>query len=485
MKTLPSKVILIGAGPSALFAGRMLKQIAEQQQKEIELVFLEREEVVGGKCHTYSDPAHPNLQTEEGAGAVAPNYGVVIDALVEHGLTYETMVPIAHETVEIEQMYNRLSFTDRIGFVADLVQEMSAFNDDYDIYKEAKQNKRHLPDELLIPFTEYCTLKNLRLLPLLVKPFVPGFGYGAITHCPTYSVLEYLGKTTLPDLALEEHILRQPSLLAIHGGFQLLMERIASHFDVRLNAKVTHIERESNRVTVNYQCDGIEYTETADTLILATSPRNWPSLGMELTETETKCVNQLEYYRYPVAVYRIKGLPAHQYYFPQGLNESGFGHLALITTRDNRPEPEDGRLCTVYINLPPNHNTFAFDHAALEQELKAIEGVTEVTVIKEKIWEDYMSTLPWDVRLELDDAQQASNTIYLGSYVLGSFEDVACVANKATDTMSELYCKQPVFEEDATLNNIKRAFQFFTSPVFPPLSKLSDEEEAVRRCVIL
>ncbi|WP_298626176.1 FAD-dependent oxidoreductase [uncultured Legionella sp.] len=461
-----------------------MKKIAEELNREIELVFLEQKDVVGGKCHTYSDPEHPELKTEVGAGAVAPNYGVVIDALIEHGVAYEAMIPVARETLEIGQMYNNLSFSEKVIFAKDLLAEMSTFSSDYDVYKDAKQHKRNLPDELLLPFTQYCAIKNMRLLPVLAKPFVPGFGYGAITHCPAYSVLEYLGKTTLPDLAFEERIFNQPSLLAIHGGFQLLMERVASNFDVRLNATVTKIDRAPNQVTVHYQQNGVDYIETAETLVLATSPKNWPSLGLDFTETETKCVNQLEYYRYPVAVYKIKGLPSQQYYFPQGLDESGFGHIALITTRDDRQDPEDGRLCTIYVNLPPNHNDFTFDHVALEAELKAIQGVTEITVVKEKIWEDYMSTLPWDVRLELDRTQQESNTIYLGSYVLGGFEDVVCVANKAADTMNELYTPAPCYQEDLTLKNIKRAFQFFSAPVFPPLNNLNAVMAAEERCTL-
>lgn len=485
MKKLPSKVIFIGAGPSALFAARKLTQIAKEQKEQIELVFLERDDQVGGKCRTYPESRHPDLKTELGAGAVAPNYGVVIDALIENGLSYETMVPMAQETVEIQEKYNSLSLTEKIVFVKELVSEMSTFNSDYDVYQDAKQNKKQLHADLQLPFTEYCTLRGIKHLPLLTKPFVPGFGYGAITHCPTYSVLEYLGKMTLPDLALVEHLFKQPSLLAIHGGFQLLMQQIASKFDVRLNANVTHIERESDNVTVHYEQNGIKYTETADTLVLATSPKNWPSLGMKLTDTEIKCVEQLEYYRYPVAVYKIKGLPPHQYYFPQGLDETGFGHLALITTRDNRKDPEDGRFCTVYVNLPPNHNDFTFDHAALIKELKTIEGVTEVEVIKEKIWEDYMSTLPWDVRLELDKEQQSGNTIYLGSYVLGGFEDVVCVGNKATDTMSELFTPTPTFEENFSFKNIKRGIQFFTAPVFPPLNTFDKAMQEEKRCLIL
>lgn len=64
MKTLPSKVIFIGAGPSGLFAARQLKEIAKLQNKTVECIFLEREPVVGGKCHTYSDAAHPELKTD-------------------------------------------------------------------------------------------------------------------------------------------------------------------------------------------------------------------------------------------------------------------------------------------------------------------------------------------------------------------------------------------------------------------------------------
>ncbi|RUR18381.1 protoporphyrinogen oxidase [Legionella sp. km535] len=485
MKKLPSKVIFIGAGPSALFGARKLRQIADEHHVSIEMLFLEREGEVGGKCRTYSDPNHPELKTELGAGAVASNYGVVIDALIEHGLTYETMVPMEQETVEIQQKYNGLSFAEKIVFVKELISEMSTFNEDYDIYQDAKQNKKQLPEELQRPFTEYCTLREMKHVPLLTKPFVPGFGYGAITHCPTYSVLEYFGKMTLPELALVEHIVQQPALLAIHGGFQLLMQQIARNFDVRLNAHVTHIDRNSDQVTVNYVQNGIEYTEIADALVLATSPKNWPSLGMELTETETNCVKQLEFYRYPVAVYKIKGLPPHQYYFPQGLDEAGFGHLALITTRDNRTGPDDGRLCTVYVNLPPNHNDFTFDHAALIEELKSIEGVTEVEVIKEKIWEDYMSTLPWEVRLELDKEQQTGNTIYLGSYVLGGFEDVVSVGNKATDTMSELFTPSPTYEENFSFKNVMRGIQFFTAPVFSPLNNLDKEMSEKSRCSIL
>ncbi|CEG58911.1 FAD-dependent oxidoreductase [Legionella fallonii] len=485
MKNLPNTVIFVGAGPSALFAALRLEQLAQEQQKEIKFIFLEKEPVVGGKCHTFSDPQHPNLKTEWGAGIVAANYGVVLDALNKYDIGFEDMIPTVPETVEIRKKYDNLSPSEKITFMGQVTQEITVFNGDYGVYKRAKQNKTELPESLLVPFMEYAKLRNMQHIPLLLKSFVPGFGYGDLSHCPTYSVLEYMGKMTIPEILVSDTILRQPGLLAIHGGFQLVMEKIAAHWDVRLSAKITEIKRESDKVTVQYQQNGIAYSETADVLVLANSPKNWPTLNLDMSETERQCVEQLESYRYPVAVYRIKGLPARQYFFPNALEENGFGQLALITSRDNRPDPEEGRLCTVYINLPPNTKEFTFDHEAIKRELMTIEGVTDCSVVEEKIWEDYMSTLPWHLRLELDKEQQNGNTLYLGSYVLGGFEDVACVANKATDTINELFFSNKTYEEDFSWVNVGRAWRFFTQPVYPPLDSLDEAPKPKDRCIII
>jgi len=473
MKPLPSKVIIIGAGPSGLFAARRLKEIAKAQNKEIDIVFIEKENVVGGKCHTYKDPVHPELRTEEGAGAVAPNYGIVIDALKEHQIKFETMIPVADGTVEIKELYASLSFKEKLKFDVAIMHEMRQFNNAYNQYKAAVNNKGDLPEELKLPFSEYCETKGMKYLPIVTKPFVPGFGYGAITHCPTYSVLEYLGKTTIPEILMVDNFTQKPSLLAIHDGFQLLMEKIAAHFDVRLNSEISRVERDAEQVTVHFKQNGKECVETGDTLILATSPKSWPSLGMDMTDVEQQCVNNLEFYRYPVAVYKVKGLPAHQYYFPPALEAQGFGHLALITSRDNRDNPSDGRLCTVYVNLPPGENNFQFDHEAIERELHTIPEVTEVTVVEEKIWEDYMSTLPWELRLALQREQGSTNTQYLGSHALGGFEDVACVANVATSAMNEAYT--PTSEIKTSFSTkLGRLNYFFNNHPYSPLKTLDD-----------
>jgi hypothetical protein len=294
-----------------------------------------------------------------------------------------------------------------------------------------------------------------------------------------------MGKMTIPTILLSDKFLRQPPLLSIQGGFQVLMEAMSKNLDIRLGVTVKQIQREDNKVTVRYHQDGIEHTETADTLVLATSPKNWPSLGLDFTVTEQNCVQQLTYYRYPIAVYRIKGIAPKQYFFTNALGDNGVGHVALITSRDNRLEPEDGRLCTIYINLKPNQEEFHFDHEVLKKEIETIEGVTEITVVEEKIWGDYMSTLPWRLRLELDHEQQQRNTFYLGSYTLGAFEDVACVAMKATDTINEYFTSTFTHDEDETAQSMRRSLYFFSSPMVAPVTALNLSQQKESRCVLL
>lgn len=487
MKELPDTVVIVGAGPSGLFAARQLKMLATEQKKEISIIVLEREDVVGGKCRTYSDPENHELKTEWGAALLAPNYGVVLDAVKEHHLEFEMVLPAQTEDTEFTQYHQQQSFLQKFSLARAVAQELYTFNQDYAVYKQAKQQKTPLPEYLQQPFSEYAEAKGMKVLPLFAKLFVPGFGYGAITHCPTYSILEYFGKMTVPDIMLSETLLRQPPLLSIKGGFQLLMEKIAAGFEVRTKVDITKIERNCNNndgIRIHYQQNGMEHVLSADALILATSPLNWPKMGLDLTEVEKNCVEQLEYYRYPVAVCKIKGLPPKQQYFSEALNEDGFGHLALITTRDNRTNPEDGRLCTIYVNLPPGKNDYQIDQDTLCEEIKKIEGVTKVEFIEEKTWEDYMSTLPWDLRLKLDKEKHHTKTHYLGSFALGSFEDVVCVGNLATDEMRQSYSPSPSFVEDDTVKNMSRAWQFFSADVYPPVDSTGSEKNKMSRCII-
>lgn len=472
MKALPKHVIIIGAGPSGVFAARQLKKIAEQQQQDLTITILEKESTVGGKCSTFTDPSHPELKTERGAALVAPNYGVVIDAIKEHHLEYEKVLPSDENTIEFIQYLNQFNPFQKISVMIQLTKEIILFMEDYQRYYRAKGYNAPLPLSLKQPFSDYAAQKGMTLLPLFAKPFVPGFGYGDLREIATYSVLEYFGRFTILDILLSTLVLGRPPLLAIKGGFQNLIEKIAQDFDVQTNVVIKGIKREADSVTVHYQQENQAFILKADSLILAISPLHWNNIGLDTTPTEDECIKQLSYYRYPIAVCKIKGLPPVQYFFTEGLQTEGFKHLSLITTRDNRLNPADGRLCTLYVNLPAGPNSYAIDQAALLTELRTIAGVTDVQFIEEKTWEDYMSSLPWDLREALYDEQSNTNTRYCGSFAKGAFEDVVSVANAATDNMNAWCRNDNALTETINCSNVSRAKHFFSSPIQPAVSSV-------------
>lgn len=446
-KRLPSSVVIVGAGASGLFAARRLRQLGVQN-----ITLLEKESQVGGKCSTYCDPHQPALKAERGAMVIAPNYGVVIEAIEENNIATEEILGTKSDTIEIIDKLDSMNRLQKMKFALEVAGELIRFCLGVRVYRRCCIQKTMLPDELQLPFATYAEKHHLNNLQQLIKPLLAGFGYGDTRDCPTYSVFEYLGYTTIPYMVLNHYGVMGCELKEIKEGFQSLMEKIAAPFDVHTGVSAISITRSSEQVDVSYTShEGKKEKITADALILALSPIHWRNiLGAEnLTDIEKKCIEQLTYYRYPMVVCRLKGSPPGHIYYPQRLEKENFGHVAFISTRDRRENPEEGRLCSAYVNVLPEEFLEIDEHhkniklEQIKEELKGFPGVTEVEILEFKIWEDYFSTLPWEVRLALECEQYAQNTktLYLGSYTLGSFEDVACVAARATYQIDNCFYK--------------------------------------------
>jgi len=274
---------------------------------------------------------------------------------------------------------------------------------------------------------------------------------------------------TIPFLIAQHFGYVSCELRNIHGGFQYLVQKIAEDFHVLTSTNILRVIRNGSEAIIDYRDkNGAEGSLKAEALILAVSPKHWEWLfGREhLTRTELVCVDQLTYYRYPVVICKLQGLSPNFFYKPEVLNKEKFGHVAFVSTSDKRENPTDGRLCSAYINQLPHHSHESnLDDGGLEREqiiadLKGLPGVTGVEIVECKIWEDYFSSLPWQVRLDLEKQQYApsTKTMYAGSYTLGSFEDVACVANRATQVVNNCF-HHPISSWRSTKSDLRRFFQ--------------------------
>lgn len=471
-------VVIIGAGPSGLSTATTLNKNGKT------VLILEKEPRVGGKCYTFSDPSNIKNKTELGAALLAPNYEGVIDKVEEKKSIFELPLTSDVSTIPFIKNINNMSMFQKMEFLLQFTKQMFVFAKHAKDYQDLRDNHKDLPDDYKISFFEFAKKYHLEYINDFSYLFVPAFGYGLMEKCPAYAIFEYYGMMTIPEIVLAPAI-NKSSLLSIKNGFQSLMEEIASDFNIKLNTTIESINRHDHGVEIYFRSGDELFSISADSLVLAISPLHWPKLGMKLSETEQQCVDNLTYYQYPVAVVKLKGYPAKHYYEYQGLIESGLGHLALITTRDNRENPADGRLCTAYINLHASQmkdaNTFSTENfiftpdkiKRLEEELLQLPEVTGVEILETKVWQDYMSTLPWEVRLALDKQQMANDThtLYVGSYALGGFDNVTCVWDQANKVVLEcILHKKLSYDISYYLNEIHRTTFFFTAPKALPFN---------------
>lgn len=473
--------VIIGAGPSGLSTATTL------QNHRKKVLLLEKASVVGGKCHTFYDPKNSQIKTEWGATLIAPNYGKVIDKIEDNHIVLESLLDANVDSVPFINKIKEMNLLQKAQFGVCFTKKMMAFAKYAKEYQSLRDAHSDLPADYKLSFAEFAKKHDLTLINEFSYLFVPAFGYGLMEQCPAYAVFAYYGMLTIPEISLPQ-VFKQNGLFAFQRGFQSLMEAIAKDFDVKLNAEIESIERNHDGVRIYFKSNNQLYSVSANSLVLAISPLYWQKLGMELTNTEQQCVDNLTYYQYPVAAVKLKGYPAQHYYQYSGLINGGQGHLALITSSDNRDNPADGRLCTAYINLRNNKGSsthdnqeFAFTPEKLQQlkdELLQVPGVTGVEILATKVWQDYMSTLPWETRLALDQKQMAqeTHTLYAGPYTLGGFEDVACVWEQADKAASEFILKEkPAHGLSFFLNELHRAKFILTTPKAHPFN---DTEQA-------
>jgi protoporphyrinogen oxidase len=469
-RELPKRVVIVGAGPAGLFTARRLQALGVQH-----ITLLEKEAVAGGKCHTFKDRHDPALITEYGAGEIAPNYGLVLDAVKEKNIVTEKLLPIDFSTIDFVRNLDQAGTCGKLSIYAKFAWQTLKFTNAVRRYNFARDNLKDLPPDFKLPFAEYAEKYGLSMINDFAKSYVAGYGYGDTRDCPTYSLFEYAGYLSVPTVAFSKAFKFEP-LLGIHGGFQSFMEKLSKDFDVRTSCQIQRIHRMKDNegktiVATFYEHEGESRALISDAIVFAIAPQHWPSLGItEMTPIEQECASSSTYYRYIIAVCKIEGLPAERYFVPAALERENFNHVAYVSSRDARFEPEGGRLCTVYINTAPENrnvpleDTPEFRQSVIE-DLKKIRAVTNAEIIELKVWPDYFSSLPWDKRLELEKEQYANDThtIYVGSATFGSFEDVASVAMRANDRINRLFTpeKRP---KASFCHEVSRFFGFFKLP---------------------
>lgn len=438
--------ILIGAGPAGICAHETLVKLGVDPNK---ITHLEKRADIGGKCRTYKNKT---AKAEYGAEWVAPfNYANIIKEIKDHQVATEKVLPGDPDGMPFVNELAEKSMFGKLMMMSGVMAHVIKYVRHAAYYQYCmSQTSTQLPTDFYRPFSEYAKKHRLTYMIELLKPVVPGCGYGSLEIIPAHLVFAYTGKS-IPLAMIASYMHIGYPILGIQDGYQHLMEKMASHYPIITSANVTQIERTTQYVEVSYTVGNKKSTVKADRLIIATSPLQWKRLGMQMTTLERICSNKVEISRYPVAIVSIRGIDPKLYFFNDALEHKNFtgkgqGEIALVSTSD---EGEGIRLCSVLQNLPRRSGDSPPVDKKQERELfmKKLRELAEkqgweiIKVHDYTVWDDYMPTLSQELSsgLELAQMHPATRTGYCTSVLRGGFEDVEKTFEVSKRTVLQMF----------------------------------------------
>jgi hypothetical protein len=465
-------VVIIGGGPSGAAAANACKR---QGILPKNITVLEKNQRVGGKLKT-------DLTTGVDIGGIILSIGnPVVKYLAEHQIPMENVLPIEQSSLN-QILYNTTtpSYFDTLYYNVKFAASAIYFANYYLNYLTTSPQVLKNTGDLSIK--DYTQMNNLQAIDNQFEPWVEGMGYGHDNSY--YRVMNYL-RYLVPSAPIVNAFPGQ-FVIRVHGGYQQVIEKMLQGFNLHTSVKVQSIHRDEHGVNLQWKSNGQNHSTKANLLILATPPQAWNKLGMQLTDLEQSALNNLKFYRYPIAVCAIEGMPANQVFVPEALKVQGFGHVAFISTNDVRVNPEGGRIATVFMNLPSGFNDFSLDEGSVGRQTLLDDlhqlGYGKVTVINTKVWKDYNTTMPLSIGLELEANQGNLNTLYATTAMPSSFENVSNAIGYAEKLVAryflEKFPNQAVAREETSM--VKNLYTFYSLPRVNPGPVFAKEKEAVK-----
>lgn len=459
-KKQPLRVAIIGGGIGGVTSA------IQSKQNGMKPTIFEAKATLGGKCFTAHNPNDPNIITEGGAALIAytQNYQPITAFMEHHGIKGLKPFPTKSNGVHIMEVLDSKGLLGKAEFGINFaLQDLRFHHKVVEPYRYARDHAPHsLSDpDLELSFAEFAKKHHIELINDFEIPVYTGFGYGHMRDTATFSVAEYMGDGVIPQMAASEALCGESPLRTVEGGFQHLVESMAEDKDIEKHTSttITKIIRSSEGVEIEFTENGIPRKEKFDLLINTLSPYYWSSLGMRLTPEEQACVNKVTFNPYTVGFASVKdlkqtdakgapkALAKEQQFFAAGLDQNKTGEIALFTTQDERDNPEDGRFGTFY--MTPDKRDMKSGPVDVAKEQKQFEEKLQELAKKNnwsiklhsmQTWESYMSSLPWKIRVMMDNQQMRSDlrTVYVGPAMLGGFESTACVASQVGRTFQNI-----------------------------------------------
>lgn len=443
------KICIIGAGPAGLSAGMYL-----QQKGYSNYTILERNDHVGGKCHS---PEYRGKRYEMGAIMGVPSYYAIKDVEDFCGFTHDgPKLKAIYRTPEgvMENPMADEGDPEKEKALADMRKQFRKFlllletkYKGYDVNghrgvaqgryegcaatpgREPVSGENENLKDLALPFQEFLELNGIpEVKRLWIAPFT-SFGYGYFDEIPAAYVLKYL------DFQTNSNFMRV-NLWTWKDGTQSIWERLNQKLDhpARLNSIIRRVERSQNKVYVTVNDKVEEYDK-----IIVTAPLQFLPDYFDADEQEKELFSKIDYERYSILgfVPQEDECPEESCFVLRNMEPDRVGHLMLYYRR--WMEDPDQAIVTYTLRSHKDQEDVPYDVCknTVVEELTTLKAPVK-EIIKEKDWyyfphiytEDYQNG--WYDKVEA--MQGNKNTYYAGEIMsFGDMDETAEYSRELVD----------------------------------------------------
>ncbi len=421
------RIAVIGGGIAGATAVHRLHALGYRS-----VTLFEAEERVGGKmCTRIVD----GLPQELGAVVISAAYATAMPEIRRLALTLSPITRPTHMDVERRSVVPMPVGRGLLGQLWKFRRFLAR-----DKRRRASQGDTPVDPSLTQPFRAWAEAMGIPLVCEPLIPFVTSYGYGHLEDVPAEYVLRYMHAIDFDLVAL--HIAwcrlvpawfpwQSPFMRTIAGGVQRLPERLLAGCDVRLDARVTRIERHDD-FALTYGSDG--QTERFDRVVFATLPIGIDGLERILPADVRATFASVRHYRYTAILCRAEGVPFGSYYHDvaKGRIFAPSNDRIAITARRHA----ESNCCVLYHlsdRFVADDELMRIVHAGLAEI-----GASLLDVLEIKRWTYFPhfdeATLVTGPFATIEAAQGVDNVYYLGSFLdFETIENSMATATRVID----------------------------------------------------
>ncbi|MCP3925812.1 MAG: FAD-dependent oxidoreductase [Desulfobacterales bacterium] len=445
------KVCIVGGGISGVVAAYTLTKKGHDvvvYERGRHIIYKDGERVdeyddqAGGKCYT----KFKNGQAFElGACSCGPNFKTVIKFARHTGTKLRKRLKFKVIKGSRVTSFRKIYWPFNKTFT--ILKEMAIYSFHaikFAILYNRKTTYKPMSAEYQLPFTEFCQLKNLKIVPAWLDLPVTSFGYGE--DIKTWYVLDYINLTNFMGMGLLLILLGIPPVRRIDKGYETLVDRIAERLNIIKHTEVINIERDSSvTVTVKNLTTGEETKDSFDDIIISV-PMNEMVDKMELNSQESVVCDGIKHNPYTIIAGQGKNIPHECLLIKDNVHNTG--HVALIEETMKAPFenfsvyyiPETGD----DVSIDDTIDTLKSDLAVMNAELETVD------TFKKWLYFPHFDTSDYFQKIEA--IQGTNNTYWVGG--MTKFELAERVATQAEALMDNSFDGNYPYEWFTTIRNL-------------------------------